>query len=100
MLIRSILRSLSVRLWVFFQKMPLYLSTKNTILKEYDGVFKDVFEEIYNTTFKKQFESAGIFYEHRLIDDMVAQALKSEGGFVWACKNYDGDVQSDIVAQV
>lgn len=81
------------------QKMPLYLSTKNTILKEYDGVFKDMFEEIYMTTFKKRFEAAGIFYEHRLIDDMVAQALKSEGGFVWACKNYDGDVQSDIVAQ-
>lgn len=82
------------------QKMPLYLSTKNTILKEYDGVFKDIFEEIYLTQFKSKFEQNNIFYEHRLIDDMVAQALKSEGGFVWACKNYDGDVQSDIVAQV
>nr|WMD29388.1 isocitrate dehydrogenase [Eimeria necatrix] len=79
--------------------MPLYLSTKNTILKEYDGVFKDIFEEIYLTQFKSKFEQNNIFYEHRLIDDMVAQALKSEGGFVWACKNYDGDVQSDIVAQ-
>jgi len=75
------------------------MSTKNTILKAYDGKFKDVFQEIYEKNFKKDFESAKIYYEHRLIDDMVAQALKSEGGFVWACKNYDGDVQSDIVAQ-
>lgn len=80
-------------------KMPLYLSTKNTILKKYDGRFKDIFEEIYNKTYRSDFEKARIWYEHRLIDDMVAQALKSDGGFVWACKNYDGDVQSDIVAQ-
>ena len=78
---------------------PLYLSTKNTILKAYDGRFKDIFEEIYQSTYKADFESKGIWYEHRLIDDMVAQAIKSDGGFVWACKNYDGDVQSDIVAQ-
>ena len=78
---------------------PLYMSTKNTILKRYDGRFKDIFEDIYEKHYKKGFESKGIWYEHRLIDDMVAQALKSEGGFVWACKNYDGDVQSDIVAQ-
>merc|ERR1712044_52779 len=75
------------------------MSTKNTILKRYDGRFKDIFEEIYQANYKKEFEAAGIWYEHRLIDDMVAQALKSTGGFVWACKNYDGDVQSDIVAQ-
>ncbi|CAD6896795.1 unnamed protein product [Tilletia controversa] len=81
------------------KKMPLYLSTKNTILKAYDGKFKDVFQEIYEAEYRKDFESAGVWYEHRLIDDMVAQALKSDGGFVWACKNYDGDVQSDIVAQ-
>jgi len=81
------------------KKWPLYLSTKNTILKKYDGRFKDIFEEIYNKNYKSQFEGAGIWYEHRLIDDMVAYALKSSGGFVWACKNYDGDVQSDIVAQ-
>ncbi|CDI81264.1 isocitrate dehydrogenase, putative [Eimeria acervulina] len=81
------------------QKMPLYLSTKNTILKEYDGVFKDIFDEMYEKEFREKFLKNNIFYEHRLIDDMVAQALKSEGGFVWACKNYDGDVQSDIVAQ-
>jgi len=80
-------------------KKPLFLSTKNTILKKYDGRFKDIFEEIYQRDFKKAYEAAGIYYEHRLIDDMVAQALKSDGGFVWACKNYDGDVQSDIVAQ-
>lgn len=80
------------------KKMPLYMSTKNTILKKYDGRFKDIFEEIYKE-YKAQFEAAGIWYEHRLIDDMVAQALKSEGGFVWACKNYDGDVQSDSIAQ-
>ncbi|KAG2229809.1 hypothetical protein INT48_005471 [Thamnidium elegans] len=81
------------------RKMPLYLSTKNTILKAYDGRFKDIFEEIYQKEYKAQFEAAGIWYEHRLIDDMVAQALKSDGNFVWATKNYDGDVQSDIVAQ-
>jgi isocitrate dehydrogenase len=78
---------------------PVYLSTKNTILKRYDGRFKDLFEEIYETEFKAQFEQEGITYEHRLIDDMVAAALKWEGGYVWACKNYDGDVQSDTVAQ-
>jgi len=80
-------------------KMPCYLSTKNTILKKYDGRFKDIFAEIYEKQYKTQFEAAGLWYEHRLIDDMVAFAIKSEGGFVWACKNYDGDVQSDIVAQ-
>lgn len=80
-------------------KYPLYLSTKNTILKKYDGRFKDIFEEIYVKDYKSQFEALNIWYEHRLIDDMVAYAIKSEGGFVWACKNYDGDVQSDIVAQ-
>jgi len=78
---------------------PLYMSTKNTILKKYDGRFKDIFEEIYQAEYKSQFEAAGIWYEHRLIDDMVAQCMKSEGGFVWACKNYDGDVQSDTLAQ-
>ncbi|GLZ12182.1 isocitrate dehydrogenase [NADP] [Actinomadura sp. NBRC 104425] len=78
---------------------PLYMSTKNTILKAYDGRFKDLFAEIYKTEFKAEFEAKGLTYEHRLIDDMVAQALKWEGGFVWACKNYDGDVQSDVVAQ-
>jgi isocitrate dehydrogenase len=78
---------------------PLYMSTKNTILKKYDGRFKDIFEEIFNTEFKAQFDTAGITYEHRLIDDMVASALKWNGNFVWACKNYDGDVQSDTVAQ-
>ncbi|NQX91345.1 MAG: NADP-dependent isocitrate dehydrogenase [Flavobacteriales bacterium] len=78
---------------------PLYLSTKNTILKAYDGRFKDVFQEVFDTEFKDKFEAAGITYEHRLIDDMVAAALKWDGGFVWACKNYDGDVQSDTVAQ-
>ena len=81
------------------RKYPLYLSTKNTILKKYDGRFKDIFERVYQSDYKAQYEAAGIWYEHRLIDDMVAQALKSNGGFVWACKNYDGDVQSDIVAQ-
>ena len=81
------------------KKWPLYLSTKNTILKKYDGRFKDIFEEIYQAQFKAKFEAAGITYEHRLIDDMVASALKWEGAFVWACKNYDGDVQSDTVAQ-
>ncbi|KAI8894772.1 hypothetical protein BC833DRAFT_603662 [Globomyces pollinis-pini] len=81
------------------KKQPLYLSTKNTILKKYDGRFKDIFQEIYDKEFVDQFKAKGIWYEHRLIDDMVAQAVKSEGGFIWACKNYDGDVQSDIVAQ-
>jgi isocitrate dehydrogenase len=81
------------------KKWPLYLSTKNTILKKYDGRFKDIFESIYQAEFKSQFEAAGITYEHRLIDDMVASALKWNGNFVWACKNYDGDVQSDTVAQ-
>ena len=78
---------------------PLYLSTKNTILKKYDGRFKDIFEEVYTTEFEQKFKEAGIVYEHRLIDDMVACALKWKGGYVWACKNYDGDVQSDTVAQ-
>jgi isocitrate dehydrogenase len=78
---------------------PLYLSTKNTILKAYDGRFKDIFAEIYESDFKAKYTAAGLIYEHRLIDDMVAAALKWEGGFVWACKNYDGDVQSDTVAQ-
>lgn len=81
------------------RKYPLYLSTKNTILKKYDGRFKDIFQEIYDKEYKSAYEAAGIWYEHRLIDDMVAYAMKSEGGFVWACKNYDGDVQSDSVAQ-
>ena len=78
---------------------PLYLSTKNTILKAYDGRFKDLFAEIYESEFKAEFEAAGISYDHRLIDDMVAQVLKGDGGIVWACKNYDGDVESDVVAQ-
>ncbi|GFO33536.1 isocitrate dehydrogenase [NADP] cytoplasmic [Plakobranchus ocellatus] len=78
---------------------PLYLSTKNTILKKYDGRFKDIFQEIYDKQYRKDFEAKGIWYEHRLIDDMVAYSMKSDGGFVWACKNYDGDVQSDSVAQ-
>ncbi|KAL9979015.1 hypothetical protein ACROYT_G016606 [Oculina patagonica] len=81
------------------KKYPLYMSTKNTILKKYDGRFKDIFQEIYERDYKKQFEEKNLWYEHRLIDDMVAYALKSEGGFMWACKNYDGDVQSDSVAQ-
>ncbi|XP_073109156.1 isocitrate dehydrogenase [NADP] isoform X1 [Elaeis guineensis] len=81
------------------KKWPLYLSTKNTILKKYDGRFKDIFQEVYEAEWKSKFEAAGIWYEHRLIDDMVAYALKSEGGYVWACKNYDGDVQSDFLAQ-
>ena len=81
------------------KKWPLYLSTKNTILKKYDGRFKDIFEEIYQNEFKAKYAEAGITYEHRLIDDMVASALKWNGNFVWACKNYDGDVQSDTVAQ-
>jgi isocitrate dehydrogenase len=79
--------------------LPVYLSTKNTILKRYDGRFKDIFQEIYEAEFETDFDRAGITYEHRLIDDMVAAALKWEGGYVWACKNYDGDVQSDTVAQ-
>ena len=78
---------------------PLYFSTKNTIMKAYDGRFKDIFEEVYENEFKSKFEEASIYYEHRLIDDMVAAAMKWNGGFVWACKNYDGDVQSDTVAQ-
>jgi len=78
---------------------PVYLSTKNTIVKVYDGRFKDIFQEIYEREFKAEFEKKKIFYEHRLIDDMVAAALKWSGGYVWACKNYDGDVQSDTVAQ-
>ncbi len=81
------------------KKWPLYLSTKNTILKKYDGRFKDIFQELYETQYKAKFEELGISYEHRLIDDMVAAALKWDGGFVWACKNYDGDVQSDTLAQ-
>lgn len=81
------------------KRMNLFLSTKNTIMKKYDGRFKDIFQEIYDSTYKSQFEALGTYYEHRLIDDMVAQAIKSSGGFVWACKNYDGDVQSDILAQ-
>jgi isocitrate dehydrogenase len=81
------------------RQLPLYLSTKNTILKKYDGRFKDIFQEIYDSLYKPLYEAKGIWYEHRLIDDMVAYAMKSEGGFVWACKNYDGDVQSDSIAQ-
>ena len=81
------------------RKFPVYLSTKNTILKAYDGRFKDIFQEIYDAEFKAKFDAAGIWYEHRLIDDMVAMSLRMEGGYVWACKNYDGDVQSDTVAQ-
>src|ERR1051326_5408085 len=81
------------------KKWPLYLSSKNTILKKYDGRFKDIFEEVYQKEFRTKFDAAGITYEHRLIDDMVASALKWNGAFVWACKNYDGDVQSDTVAQ-
>ncbi|GJR58577.1 isocitrate dehydrogenase [NADP] [Tanacetum coccineum] len=83
----------------YLKKWPLYLSTKNTILKKYDGRFKDIFQEVYESNWKSKFEAAGIWYEHRLIDDMVAYALKSDGGYVWACKNYDGDVQSDMLAQ-
>ncbi|RNF20130.1 isocitrate dehydrogenase [Trypanosoma conorhini] len=81
------------------KRWPLYLSTKNTILKRYDGRFKDIFAELYATTYAEKYKEAGIWYEHRLIDDMVAYVMKSEGGYVWACKNYDGDVQSDTVAQ-
>jgi isocitrate dehydrogenase len=85
--------------YAIMKKYPLYMSTKNTILKKYDGRFKDIFEDLFQKHYKKDFDKLKIWYEHRLIDDMVAQMLKSEGGFVWACKNYDGDVQSDIVAQ-
>jgi len=81
------------------KKYPLYLSTKNTILKRYDGRFKDIFQEVYEKEFEATYKAAGIWYEHRLIDDMVAFAMKDKGGFVWACKNYDGDVQSDSIAQ-
>jgi isocitrate dehydrogenase len=81
------------------RKLPVYMSTKNTILKAYDGRFKDLFAEVFEAEFKNDFDAAGLTYEHRLIDDMVAAALKWEGGYVWACKNYDGDVQSDTVAQ-
>ena len=81
------------------KRWPLYLSTKNTILKAYDGRFKDIFHDVYENEFREKFRKIGIFYEHRLIDDMVAAAMKWKGGFVWACKNYDGDVQSDTVAQ-
>jgi len=81
------------------RKWPVYLSTKNTILKAYDGRFKDIFAEIFETEFKDAFAKRGLTYEHRLIDDMVAACLKWSGGYVWACKNYDGDVQSDTVAQ-
>ncbi|WP_336276745.1 NADP-dependent isocitrate dehydrogenase [Bartonella sp. CB178] len=81
------------------RNIPVYLSTKNTILKAYDGRFKDIFQEVFDKEFKEEFESRKLYYEHRLIDDMVASALKWSGGYVWACKNYDGDVQSDIVAQ-
>ena len=81
------------------RNFPVYMSTKNTILKRYDGRFKDIFQEVFDSEFKTEFEAAGLTYEHRLIDDMVASALRWEGGYVWACKNYDGDVQSDTVAQ-
>jgi isocitrate dehydrogenase len=86
-------------LMAFEKKWPLYLSTKNTILKKYDGRFKDIFQEVYEEKWKAKFEEHSIWYEHRLIDDMVAYVMKSEGGYVWACKNYDGDVQSDLLAQ-
>ena len=81
------------------RQYPVYLSTKNTILKAYDGRFKDLFQEVFDTEYKEKFDAAGLTYEHRLIDDMVASSLKWEGGYVWACKNYDGDVQSDTVAR-
>jgi len=80
-------------------KYPCYLTTKNTIMKAYDGMFKDIFQQVFDSTYKAQFDELKIWYEHRLIDDMVAYCLKSNGGFVWACKNYDGDVQSDTLAQ-
>ena len=85
--------------YALMKNYPLYMSTKNTILKTYDGRFRDIFAEVYEQEYSVKFKEAGLFYEHRLIDDMVAQMLKSTGGFVWACKNYDGDVQSDVVAQ-
>ena len=85
--------------YAIMKKQPLYLSTKNTILKVYDGRFRDLFAAMYKSTYEETFKKMGIWYEHRLIDDMVAYCLKSEGGYVWACKNYDGDVQSDSVAQ-
>ncbi len=85
--------------YALMRDYPLYLSTKNTILQRYDGRFKDIFQEIYEKDYKAEYEKRKLWYEHRLIDDMVAQAIKSNGGFVWACKNYDGDVQSDVVAQ-
>lgn len=85
--------------YALLRSYPLYLSTKNTILKQYDGRFKNIFQEIYNKEYKDKFEAKKLWYEHRLIDDMVAYTMKSEGGFIWACKNYDGDVQSDSVAQ-
>lgn len=85
--------------YALMKKWPMYMSTKNTILKKYDGRFKDIFQEIFDKEYKKKFDDLKIWYEHRLIDDMVAQVLKSSGGFIWACKNYDGDVQSDIIAQ-
>jgi len=81
------------------KKLPLYMSTKNTILKGYDGQWKDIFQAVFEADYKPQFDALGIWYEHRLIDDMVAQMIKSSGGFIMALKNYDGDVQSDIVAQ-
>jgi isocitrate dehydrogenase len=81
------------------RKYPVYLSTKNTILKAYDGAFKDIFAEVFEAEFKADFDAAGLTYEHRLIDDMVAASMKWEGGYLWACKNYDGDVQSDTIAQ-
>jgi len=81
------------------RNFPVYLSTKNTIMKRYDGRFKDLFAEVFENEFKADFDAAGLTYEHRLIDDMVAAAMKWEGGYVWACKNYDGDVQSDTVAR-
>uniref|UniRef100_A0A0N5A647 Isocitrate dehydrogenase [NADP] n=1 Tax=Parastrongyloides trichosuri TaxID=131310 RepID=A0A0N5A647_PARTI len=85
--------------YALMKKYPLFLSTKNTILKRYDGKFKDIFQDIYHEYYEKEFKEHGIYYEHRLIDDMVAQTLKGSGGLVWACKNYDGDVQSDVIAQ-
>lgn len=85
--------------YAILRKYPLYLSTKNTIMKRYDGRFKDIFQNLYDTQYVEEFKKLGIWYEHRLIDDMVAYMIKSNGGFVWACKNYDGDVQSDVVAQ-
>jgi isocitrate dehydrogenase len=85
--------------YALMRKYPLYLTTKNTIVKAYDGRFKDLFEQVFNADFADKFKAAGLTYEHRLIDDMVAACLKWSGGYVWACKNYDGDVQSDTVAQ-